>query len=198
MVSQAHRYLPGRAALAALTVGAVLSLSACGLPFLPPAFQGAEPEPAPTPIESEEPVEEETDFTAPETEEPEPLGAQDEDVFVLGIGDCINEWSADDDENVSSVPKIDCSEPHDREVYYEGTLDESGPYPAGDALNDMVNEGCVDAFEDFVGTDYVESALDFSSLMPTEDGWEQGDREYLCLIGQYGEQTTGTLEDAQM
>lgn len=196
MVSEARQYLPGRAALAALAVGAVLTLSACGLPFLPPALQGAEPEPSPTPVESEEPVEEETEPVA--TEEPEELGAQDEDVFILRTGDCINEWSADSDESVSSVPKIDCAEPHDLEVYYEGTLDESGPYPAGEALGEMVNEGCVDAFEDFVGLDYMESALDFSSLMPTEDGWEAGDREYLCLVGQYGEQTSGTLEDSQI
>lgn len=195
-MSQARRYLPGRVAPAALAVGGVLSLSACGLPFLPPAFQGAEPEPSPTPIEGEEPVEEETDFTEPE--EPEPLGAQDEDVFVLRTGDCINEWSADADENVSSVPKIDCSEPHDLEVYYEGTLDENGSYPTREVLGEMVGEGCIDAFGDFVGIDYEDSALDFSNLMPTEDGWEQGDREYLCLIGQYGEQTTGTLEDSQM
>ena len=196
MVSEARRYLPGRAALAALAVGAVLSLSACGLPFLPPALQGAEPEPSPTPVESEESVEEETEPVA--TEEPEPLGAQDEDVFILRIGDCINEWSADSEENVSSVPKIDCAEPHDLEVYYEGILDESGPYPGRDALGEMVNEGCVDAFEDFVGLDHMESALDFSSLMPTEESWDAGDREYLCLVGQYGEQTSGTLEDSRI
>ncbi|WP_017605783.1 septum formation family protein [Nocardiopsis alkaliphila] len=196
MLSQARRSLFARVSLGTLAAGAALSLSACGLPILPPAFQdaGEEPSSSPEPIEVEETESEEP--VPLETEEPEGLGPEDQDVLVLREGDCINEWTADEDDMVSTVPKIDCAEPHDLEVYYEGVLEESGAYPGEAEVMDMVDEGCDEAFEDFVGVAQEDSSLVVSTLFATEEGWAQGDRGYLCLVGQATEQTTGTLEDS--
>lgn len=198
MLSEAHRPLFARVFLGTLAAGAALSLSACGLPILPPAFQdaGEEPSPSPEPIEAEETESEEPEPL--ETEEPEGLGPEDQDVFILREGDCVNEWTANYDDTVSTVPKIDCAEPHDLEVYYEGTLDESGAYPGDTELMEMVDEGCYNAFEDFVGVAQEDSSLLVSTLFTTEEGWEQGDRSYLCLVRQETEQTTGTLQDSRL
>jgi hypothetical protein len=200
MLSEARHPLLGRIALATVAAGAALSLSACGLPLLPPAFTGGTEDPGaapePEPAETEEPV---------ETEEPEPfeieepVEPEDQDVMILAVGDCLNEWTANLDDTVSSVPIVDCDDPHDFEVYHEGVLDESGEYPGEDDLLEMVDEGCIDAFEDFVGSPYLTSDLYQTSLWPTEDGWEQGSRDYLCLVGHMdGSQSTGTLEDSQL
>ena len=199
MLSEARRPLFGRVALGALVTGAALSLSACGLPLLPPAFQdAAEPSPSPVTLEeteSEEPDPSESQEPEPfETEEPEGLGPEDQDVVILSAGDCINEWTADFDDTVSTVPKIDCEEPHDLEVYHEAVLDEAGDYPGDEAVGELVHEECAEAFEPFVGAPWEESALDISILYPTEDSWNSGDFGYLCLVGQVDSQTSGTLE----
>lgn len=200
MLSEARHPLLGRIALATVAGGAALSLSACGLPLLPPAFTDSteDPGPAAEPTETEEPVE--TEEPEPfETEEPVEVEPEEQDVMILAVGDCLNEWTTDYDDTVSSVPIVDCDEPHDFEVYYEGVVDESGDYPGEDELSDMVDEGCVDAFEDFVGSPYATSALYQTSLWPTEEGWEQGSRDYLCLVGHMdGSQSTGTLEDSRL
>lgn len=202
MLSEARHPLLGRIALAAVAAGAALSLSACGLPLLPPAFTGgtedpnAAPEPEPT--ETEEPVETEE----PEpfvTEEPIEVEPEDQDVMILVVGDCLNEWTADFDDTVSTVPIVDCDDPHDLEVYYEGVLDESGDYPGDDELAEMVDQGCVDAFEDFTGSSYGSTTLYQTSLMPTEEGWDYGSRDYLCMVGHLdGSQSTGSLEDSKL
>lgn len=196
MLSEARHPLLGRIALATMAAGAALSLSACGLPLLPPAFTGGSEEPTtapePEPAETEEPEEPEP-F---ETEEP--LGAEDQDVDALAVGDCLNEMEVGDDDSVSTVPIVDCSEPHDLEVYHGGSLDFDLDYPGRDEVIELVDEGCYDAFETFVGVPLEESGLNLQTLFPMEEGWEMGDRGYLCLVGQFDEQTTGTLAGSSL
>lgn len=195
MLSEARRPLLGRVALAALATGAALSLSGCGLPLLPPALSGGSDEPG----ESIDPEAAEESEYDEETETEEPLGAEDQDVSALAVGDCLNEMEVEYDDSVSTAPIVDCSESHDLEVYHGGFLDSDLDYPGRDEVIEMVDENCYDAFPAFVGTAYEESVLDIQSLFPMEEGWEVGDREYLCLIGQMdGSQTTGTLAQSNL
>lgn len=199
MLSEARHPLLGRIALATVATGAALSLSACGLPLLPPALSGGGDEPTtvaePEPTEAEE----ETEEPEPEpTETEEPLEAEDQDVNVLVVGDCLNEMEVDYDDSVSTVPIVDCSEPHDLEVYHGGSLDGGLDFPGRDEVIELVDEGCYEAFETFVGIPIEDSSLSFQTLFPMEESWELGDREYLCLVGQFDEQTTGTLADSNM
>lgn len=204
MLSETRRMLSGRIALGTLAAGAALSLTACGpLPLLPPALSGdrAEEEPAPEPTEDEEtdPAEE-TDPVEDEDPEPEEesVDPEDTDVFALRVGDCLNEMESNTDETISEVPMIDCEEPHDFEVYHAGDLDGDDVFPGEEEVADLAAEECHGAFEDFVGADYESSSLDFTTLFPTEEGWENGnDREAVCLILDPAGQTSGTLEDAR-
>jgi hypothetical protein len=47
-----------------------------------------------------------------------------------------------------------------------------------------------------VGMSYDQSALEVTWLEPTEESWEAGDRELVCLITDPAGQTTGSLEGA--
>lgn len=199
MLSEARHPLLGRIALATVAAGAALSLSACGLPLLPPALTGGSDEPTavdePEPTETEEETEEPEPF---EVETEEPLGAEDQDVNALVVGDCLNEMEVDHDDSVSTVPIVDCSEPHDLEVYHGGSMDSALEFPGRDEVIELVDEGCYEAFETFIGIPIDESDLNLQTLFPLEESWELGDREYLCLVGQFDEQTTGTLADSNM
>ncbi|MBE3002198.1 septum formation family protein [Nocardiopsis sp. HNM0947] len=202
MLSESRRSLPGRIVLGTLAAGAALSLSACGqLPLLPPALSGdsADESPSPEPTEEESPETEEPTEEPVETEEPpEQVDPEDTDVFTLRVGDCLNEMESNPDETVSEVPKVDCEEPHDFEVYETTDLDGDSTFPGEEEVAGLADEACVDAFEGFVGVEWEESTLEYTTLFPTAEGWEDhNDREALCLVFDPAGQTEGTLDNAR-
>ena len=112
--------------------------------------------------------------------------------FRIRVGDCINGATVGLVESVEGVP---CTDAHDVEVYYAFNIAE-GPFPGDDAVGAEADERCYDQFEPFVGASYQESVYGFTTLVPTEDSWEQlDDREVLCLIGNYdGTRKTGSAK----
>ncbi len=100
---------------------------------------------------------------------------------------------------VSSVDRVDCAEPHALEAYYVGPAYESYDlYPGPEEIDDVAITSCRQRFERFVGFDWEASELDFWWLTPTASGWDQGDRELVCLVGDFDKElVAGTLEGAQ-
>jgi len=100
------------------------------------------------------------------------------DAFNVEIGDCFDDTSFDE---VSSLPGVPCSEPHDNEAYavFDVTLDS---YPDVDAMSELANGSCVERFEGFVGRDYESSSLDVIAMYPTPESWSQNDREVVCAV----------------
>ena len=97
----------------------------------------------------------------------------------LRVGDCFN---STDEGEISDVDGVPCAEPHAYEVLavadYNGSV-----YPATDAqLDQAFGEVCLPPFEAYVGLPYEESVLYLSAITPTEDGWNQGDREFICYL----------------
>lgn len=185
MLSETRRSLAGRIVLGTLAAGAALSLSACGqLPLLPPALSGdsAEETSSPEPTDEEPPEEDTTDPI--ETEDPpEQVDPEDADVFSLRVGDCLNEMDSNTDETISEVPKIDCGEPHDFEVFHTTDLSGGDTFPGEEEVAELADEACLDAFEDFVGVEWESSTLEYTTLFPTAEGWEEhDDREALCMV----------------
>lgn len=115
-------------------------------------------------------------------------------VFQLDVGTCFDDDLGAGDE-VSDVPIVDCSEPHDFEVYAAVEMEEGDGWDQ-DAVYELGDRFCLEEFADFVGADYAESELDFTYLSPTELSWATGDREITCYVFEYGEKTSGTLEGA--
>jgi hypothetical protein len=113
------------------------------------------------------------------------------DVFAMKVGDCLNDASAGDE--VSSVPIVPCSEPHDSEAYHAFDLP-GDVHPGDEAVKQAAGEGCVPAFEKFVGIAYPESNLDFAFYFPTTGTWDQGDREILCIVYDPAGKVSGSLK----
>lgn len=112
------------------------------------------------------------------------------DVFELRVGDCFNNADlAGSDEaevEVSGVDGVPCSEPHAFEVY--AVADYTGAtYPATEEqFGAAFSEVCVPPFESYVGLPYADSVLWASAITPTEEGWNSGDREFVCHLFEDG------------
>jgi len=115
--------------------------------------------------------------------------AGEADVFSLAIGDCFNDQEA---EEISSVPALPCTEPHDYEAYHSFDLTDAETFPGDEAVTTAAQDGCVAEFEPFIGKSFEESTLDLTFIGPTEGSWTEGDREILCVV-MGAELTTGSL-----
>jgi len=103
------------------------------------------------------------------------------DAFQMRVGDCFDDGSTFADEQVSDVPGVPCSKPHDNEVY--AVFDVTTSSFPGDRIADMAHEGCEQRFEAFVGRDYDSSSLDIATLYPSQESWSrQNDREVVCAV----------------
>lgn len=100
-------------------------------------------------------------------------------VYSFQIGDCIQLSDVDLVESVEGLP---CADPHDAQVYSEFELT-TDAYPGDDAASTAAGEGCYQRFEAAVGVPYQdEPDLAFTAFFPTQDSWDQGDREVTCLL----------------
>lgn len=95
--------------------------------------------------------------------------------------------------DVAEVRAVPCDEAHDNEVYATFDLD-GDAYPGDDEVAARADEGCISGFEEFVGTPYEDSELDFIMLTPTPESWEERDhRTVVCAVYDFaGDQLTGT------
>ncbi|GAB2453337.1 hypothetical protein HD599_002784 [Conyzicola lurida] len=125
-----------------------------------------------------------------ETQEISEGGQQD--VFEVAVGDCFNDEG--DSSEISDLPAVPCTEPHDNEIYYLFDLP-GDEFPADiDAQSDA---GCLAQFAAFIGVEYdVSTQIDYFPIQPTAETWEAGDREVICSVYDIAAQTTGTLAGA--
>ena len=123
----------------------------------------------------------------------ESSGGEDTSVFDIGVGDCLTEDVAGAE--VEEAPVVPCEQPHASEVYFAHTIEEES-FPGADGMERLVQEHCMPAFESFVGLAYDASVIEVTTLEPTEQSWEQGDRELLCLAVDPAGPVTGSLEGA--
>lgn len=106
------------------------------------------------------------------------------DVFSLEVGTCFDDTDAfyNEGEDVATVPVVDCAKPHDNEVYHLFDI-EGSEFPGEKEIQGVADEGCLDAFEDYVGRDYPSSRFVITHLVPTRQSWtRQKDREVACIL----------------
>lgn len=121
------------------------------------------------------------------------------DAFSLRMGDCFDNTrslAGDGAGEVSSLPGVPCSQPHDNEVYAVFNVDYDS-FPGDDQMGEMAFDACMQRFEGFVGIDYDSSSLDIATLYPSKDSWSmQKDREVVCaLYDMNGNKVTGSAKD---
>ncbi|WP_225755536.1 septum formation family protein [Actinotalea sp. Marseille-Q4924] len=122
--------------------------------------------------------------------------AADADAFSVRVGDCLTLLGSEAEgaAEVDSLPTVPCTEPHDSEVYLAEQITDA-EYPGEEAAGVMADELCYGAFEGFVGMAYEESALDFTTLFPTQQSWDDmEDREILCIVVDGEGGVTGSLK----
>ena len=116
--------------------------------------------------------------------------------FNVRVGDCFNDVGFDDE--VSSVPGIPCSDPHDNEAY--AVFDVSVPsYPEGEGMSELAYESCMDRFAAYVGKDYESSSLEITTMFPSQQSWRENDREVICAVFDMNAQKlTGTARGSAL
>ena len=102
------------------------------------------------------------------------------DAFSVRVGDCFNDTDTFSDE-VTSVPGVPCTDPHVNETFavFDVAFDS---YPDEEVMAQHAYDSCQQQFEPFVGKDYESSTLEISTMYPTQQSWNQSDREVVCAI----------------
>ncbi|HJU52771.1 MAG TPA: septum formation family protein [Acidimicrobiia bacterium] len=123
------------------------------------------------------------------------LACGQQSVFSLPVGTCFDDQA---DGEISSVPEVDCSQPHDNEVFALIEYTEADTYPGTDQMSAISDELCRAQFEGYVGLDYESSALAVFPIFPTEESWnDDDDREIICALYNADlSKLTGSMEGA--
>ena len=102
------------------------------------------------------------------------------DAFSMRVGDCFDDSSVVGDE-VTNLPGVPCSQPHDYETYAVFDVSMSS-YTSDESMSALAYESCLEHFDSFVGTNYDSSVLEITTLYPTLESWQQDDREIVCAL----------------
>jgi len=156
-----------------LIVAAVASSTPSG-PVTPTTSPTASPTAEPT---TEPPI-----TTAPSTA----ISATD-----LQVGDCLNDLT--DSTDVSSLPSVPCSQPHQGEVFAVFDLP-PGPYPGAAGVDDLVSKGCNARLADYSPSAPSDDAIGLFSVYPLEQNWDRGDREVVCIAKATSGSSTGSIK----
>jgi hypothetical protein len=101
------------------------------------------------------------------------------DAFNIVVGDCFDDSNFNNDE-VTSLPGVPCSEPHDNEAF--AIFDVKMASFPGDEMDQIAYDSCMQRFERFVGKEYESSTLEIMTLYPSDESWQQDDREVICAL----------------
>jgi hypothetical protein len=115
-------------------------------------------------------------------------------VTDLRVGDC---FDAGDETTISDVDAIPCNEAHPYQVFHVQDHP-TASYPTDAEFSAIFESVCVGPFETFVGMSYVSSALYADMITPSEESFDDGDREYVCVLyDPANEALTSTMEGAR-
>ena len=97
----------------------------------------------------------------------------------MRAGDCFNS----DEEEISEVDGVPCSEAHEYEVFAVGTYgSDNAAFPSDAEMEAVFGSVCEAPFEAYVGASYESSAIYASMITPSEETWADGDREFICTL----------------
>lgn len=118
-------------------------------------------------------------------------GGEETSVFDLEVGDCFSE----SEEELETVTVVDCETAHVYEVYhvFDHEAGDDEAYPGDTEILEYADTECQVPFEDFVGLDYQSSQWYITSVTPSQETWDQGDREIVCTVNlEDGSEVTGS------
>jgi hypothetical protein len=119
--------------------------------------------------------------------------------FGVGVGDCFDNPNDPGSGDLKPVKIVDCDDDHDREAYVVDDLRGAADagFPGTDQLVSEASDTCLDAFEGYVGSEFLDSTYNFEPIVPTEGQWDDGAREFVCaLLDTSGAKTSGSAKDS--
>jgi hypothetical protein len=103
-----------------------------------------------------------------------------EPIANAAVGECFVVGDADE---IDEVPVVDCTEPHDSELFARVDVSTLGTaYPGEDTMFEWLFDECVARFPDYVGESYEASRYWIDMFIPTTDAWDDGDHTGLCTL----------------
>jgi hypothetical protein len=97
----------------------------------------------------------------------------------LRAGDCFN---SGDEEEISDVDGVPCSQAHEYEVFLVTSWEGTGTFPPDSQLDAIFFEVCEPSFTSYVGEPYETSAIYATMISPSEESWNDGGREFICVL----------------
>lgn len=110
---------------------------------------------------------------------PTPTSGSVVGALTIEFGDCLILPSED---QFDEVRRLDCTEPHDGEVFFVDAYPGSD-YPSDDDFSSYADAQCLPSFTEFTGSDYNDQdVLDVGWFTPTQGSWDNGDRQVVCYL----------------
>ena len=94
------------------------------------------------------------------------------------IGTCFNR-QATVDSNSKYVDPIDCTQPHDSEVFYSDNVSDAS-YPDSTGWQQDVLNNCHPAFKTYTGVTYGQNSWQIYYIYPSQQAWDGGSHMPLC------------------
>lgn len=114
-------------------------------------------------------------------------------VTELRAGDCFN---SGDETTISEVDAVPCTQAHEYQVFHVQDH-ATASYPTTAEFSAIFDSVCLMPFEAFVGMAYVSSELYADMITPSESSFDDGDREYMCILFDLEDtELTSTMEGA--
>jgi hypothetical protein len=115
----------------------------------------------------------------------------------IDVGTCFNDAGDEGAFDYTELAVVDCDEAHDNEVYHLFDAPGSATYPGDQQIAEVTQQGCLAAFEPYVGKPYTESVFAILPIPPSATSWEGGDREVVCALYDTGRrELTGSARGA--
>lgn len=106
---------------------------------------------------------------------------------------------------IKDLSVVPCTQPHQQEVYalqaypLPAGSEKSAAYPGEAVLKSFADGACLGAFSSYVGSDYRDSSLFFTYLLPSARGWQAGeDRNVTCVITTTGGTRTSSVKGSHL
>lgn len=106
------------------------------------------------------------------------------------VGACLNSPSGSIP--LSRAPRVDCSQPHDYEIYKVWDFPADG-YPGDEVVTPVIDDTCRTSFETFVGISHLSSTLAYSYEAPSGGASQDGNHRAYCFISGPAGQVSGSL-----
>jgi hypothetical protein len=100
---------------------------------------------------------------------------------ALQAGECFD-FRKEASQEINDVNVVSCAESHHYEAFWIGAMP-AGDWPTDAAATAFFDQTCIPAFDTYVGLDYDSSRWYAYWLAPAESAWAEGERTFLCYIG---------------